>query len=134
MTEKIIIDGENATLGRLASFSAKQALQGKEVIIVNSRKIVITGNRDFILEKYRHKRTRHGSSLKGPVIHREPEKVLKRTIRGMLPWKKGKGAKALKRIICYNDIPNEYEKSIKIKAGKSKGNKFIGLEEVTDLI
>jgi large subunit ribosomal protein L13 len=46
--EKMIIDATNATLGRLASFVAKQALQGKKVIIVNSEKAIITGDKKGI--------------------------------------------------------------------------------------
>ena len=43
-----IIDGENAVMGRLASYVAKQALQGEEISIVNCNKVLITGNKKFI--------------------------------------------------------------------------------------
>ena len=35
MTEKLIIDANNAVMGRLASYVAKQAMLGKEIVIVN---------------------------------------------------------------------------------------------------
>lgn len=134
MTEKIIIDGENATMGRLASFAAKQSLLGKEVIIVNADKIIITGNKKFIKESFLIKRSRRGSSQKGPIIRRSPYMILKRAIRGMLSWKEGRGRDAFRRIICHNGVPIEYEKVGKIKAGKEKRNKYVKLEEVSKLI
>jgi len=134
MTEKIVIDAENATMGRLASFSAKQALLGKEVAIVNVEKAIITGNRKDILETYKQKRRRHGSSLKGPIFSRDTEKIFKRTIRGMLSWKRGRGIAALDRIRCYKGVPGELESVKKIKAGKVKGNKFMKIEEVAELL
>ena len=40
-----IIDGKNAVLGRLASFAAKEALRGEEIVILNCEQIIITGNK-----------------------------------------------------------------------------------------
>ena len=134
MAEKIVIDGENTAMGRVAAYAAKQALQGKEVAILNSDKVIITGTKEFIIAHQLHRRTRHGSSLKGPVIIRNPERMVKRTIRGMLPWKKGHGAEAFKRILCYNGVPSEFEKSAKIKVGKEKGNKYMNVKEVAELM
>ena len=52
-TENVkVIDGENATLGRLASYVAKQALKGENIAILNCDKIIITGNKANIQEKY----------------------------------------------------------------------------------
>ena len=47
-----VIDGTNAVLGRLASYAAKQALQGEEIAIVNSEQIIITGNKKNIKAHY----------------------------------------------------------------------------------
>lgn len=113
--EQIIIDGENALLGRLASFSAKQALHGKEVRIVNAEKVVISGNRDFIIGEYLIKRKRR--KVKFPS---QPERILKRTIRGMLPHRKGHGLEAFRRIKCYIGMPEEFKNEKKIKSGKEK--------------
>jgi len=132
--EKIIIDGANATLGRLASYAAKQALMGKEIVIVNANDVVIVGNRNNILEKYVIIVKKGGSSLKGPKISRTPERLLKRTIRGMLPHKKGRGEDAVDKIKCYNETPEEFKNSKKIIAGKIKTGKFMKLSELVSLI
>jgi len=60
--------------------------------------MIITGNKKNIEEYYESKRKRVGSTLKGPKISRTSEKIVKRTIRGMLPnYRTGRGREALKR-------------------------------------
>ena len=129
--EKLVIDAENAILGRLASFTAKQVLLGKEVIIVNSEKAIITGNYKNIIERYAKKRARGGSGLAGPNFPSPPERIIKRTIRNMLPFKQERGRTALKRVKCYTGIPKEFEneKMIKSKRGK-KGISIAYLSEM----
>jgi len=130
MEKEIIIDGENAILGRLASYTSKELLKGKEIIIINADKVIITGRKEEIVEKYLKLMKKGGSSLKGPRIIRSSERILKRVIRGMLPHKKGRGSDALKRVRCYNDIPEEYKEKKKIKSGKVKTTRFITLKEL----
>ena len=129
--EIVVIDGENAKMGRLASFAAKQALQGKEVIIINSEKTIITGKMTFIKNGYLIKRARGGSALKGPDFPRKPEMILKRTIRGMLP-KYGRGEEALHNIKCFEGAPSEFKPTI--KAGKIKNNIYVKLGDVAKLV
>jgi large subunit ribosomal protein L13 len=127
----MIIDASNATLGRLASFAAKQALQGKNVVIVNCSNAIITGNKKGIQKKYQEKRSRKGSSQKGPIFPRKASDILKRTIRGMLPdHRKGRGKQALKRVVCYDNVPSEYEKENMIKTKKKKFSNYILLNKV----
>ncbi len=118
--EKLIIDAENAVLGRLASYAAKQALLGREIIIVNSNKAIITGNSRNIAERYSKKRARGGSGQAGPYFPTTPGRIIKRTIRNMLPYKQGRGRDAFLRIKCHESIPKEFEsmKMIKSKRGK----------------
>src|SRR3990167_3371033 len=105
-----IIDGSGAVLGRLASYVAKESLKGEEIAIVNCSEIVITGNIENIKEEFLEKRLRVGSSQKGPKHSRKTEKIVKRTIRGMLPnYREGRGREAWKRIKCYDKIPKELE-------------------------
>lgn len=129
--EEIIIDATNATLGRLASYSAKQALLGKRVIILNSEKAIITGRKKFIIEKYQTRRRRGGTAMKGPLISKLPEKIVKRAIRGMLNYKEGRGREAFKRILCFKGIPEKYKDKKMLKAGKEKHCIYVGLEEVS---
>ena len=132
--EEHIINGENALLGRLCSYVAKQSLLGKNIVILNSKKVLISGSKKNILKNYKEKRGRVGSSQKGPKISRLPVKILKRTIRGMLPHTQGRGKDALKRVMCYEEIPEKYKdkKAIFMK-GKTKG-KNINLGELCKLI
>jgi large subunit ribosomal protein L13 len=126
-----IIDAENATLGRLSSYVAKESLKGEEIIILNCGKIVISGNRKNIVEGYQKKKGRVGSAQKGPKYSLSITKIVKRTIRGMLPehrW--GRGREALKRIKCYKGVPKDFEDKKTIKLGDEKPSKFIILNEV----
>ena len=97
-----IIDGNDAVLGRLASYAAKESLKGEEIAIVNCSEIIITGNRKRIEEEFLEKRSRFGSSQKGPIHSRKTEKIVKRTIRGMLPnYREGRGRETWKKIKYY---------------------------------
>ncbi len=126
-----IIDGKNATLGRLGSYVAKQALKGEEIIILNCEQVIITGNKKNIEKEFAEKRSRVGWSQKGPKHSHLAFKIVKRAIRGMLPdHRRGRGKDAFKRIKCYNGVPKEFEESKKISAGKEKPSKFIQIKHV----
>ncbi len=127
-----IIDGKNATLGRLASYAAKETLKGEEIVIVNCGEIIITGNRKNIKENLEDKRKRVGSTQKGPKVSRTSEKIVKTAIRGMLPnYRLGRGRVAFKKIKCYSGIPKEFEEAKKITAGISKlQSKMIRVKEI----
>ncbi len=132
---KTIIDADKAIFGRLCSFAAKKALEGDEVIIVNSEKAVISGNKKQIIKKYHELRIKGGSSLKGPKYSRIAYKMLKRGIRGMLPdFRRGQGKQAFSRIRCYDGIPKEFEGQKMIKSGKTKPRKYIELKELAERI
>lgn len=99
-----IINGDGMLIGRLASVVAKRALAGEEIAIVNIEKAIISGSRARVFANYHHKRSR-GSTGWGPFVPRRPEHLMKRTIRGMLPYKRPRGADAFKRIKCYVGVP-----------------------------
>lgn len=126
-----IIDGTNAVLGRLASYAAKQAMLGEEIVILNSEKVIITGNRGNIVKKFETKRKRIGSGQKGPKHSRLSYLIVKRAIRGMLAHRMGRGKEALGRIMCYEGIPEKFRDSKMIAFGKEKKTKFIYVEEIT---
>ena len=132
---KIIIDAENGIFGRLCSFAAKKALEGNEIVIVNSEKAVMTGNKKNLIEKYSILRKKGGTSLKGPKYSKIPYMMLKRGIRGMLPdHRRGQGKQAFSRIKCYQGIPIEFEGQKMIKSGHAKPKKFILLKELSEKI
>ncbi|ACJ15592.1 LSU ribosomal protein L13P [Thermococcus onnurineus NA1] len=106
-----IINAEGLILGRLASKVAKMLLEGEEVVIVNAEKAIITGNREDIFAKYKQRtelRTRT-NPRKGPFYPKRSDEIVRRTVRGMLPWKTDRGRKAFKRLKVYVGIPKEFE-------------------------
>lgn len=103
-----IIDATGLRLGRLASIVAKRSLEGEEIAIVNAEQCVVSGGRARILADYDQKRKR-GSREGGPFYPRRPDHILKRTIRGMVPYKRKRGAEALRRVIVHVGIPEEFE-------------------------
>lgn len=133
----LVIDGENTILGRLCSYAVKQALLGKEVAIVNCEKVVVSGRRGNIVDEYNVSRRRGGHSLKGPFFPRHPERLVKRTVRGMLQYKEGRGAAAFDRIKCYDLVPKEFEsqkKVIKEISAENKKVKTMSLAEIYKVI
>ena len=95
-----IIDGNEMVLGRLAAYVAKEALKGEEISVVNCGQIIITGNKKNIRDGFEAKRKRVGSTQKGPKYSMAVEKIVKMTIRGMLPNPRhgGRGRDAFKKI------------------------------------
>ena len=83
----VIIDATGLVLGRMASTIAKQLLQGETVIVVNAEKAAISGKRLSIL-KDKKDFLEVGHFRKGPYHQRRPDKIVRRTIRGMLPRKR----------------------------------------------
>jgi large subunit ribosomal protein L13 len=103
-----VINGDGLILGRLASLVAQRALAGEEIAIVNAEKAIISGSRERVLANYKHKRERGASGDRwGPFVPRRPDHLMKRTIRGMLPYKRPRGVDAMKRIRCYVGVPVE---------------------------
>ena len=104
-----VINGDGLLLGRLASLVAQRGLAGEEIAIVNVENVVISGSRARVLANYRHKRERGASGAHwGPFVPRRPDHLMKRTIRGMLPYKRPRGAEAMKAIRCYVGVPAEF--------------------------
>ncbi len=127
-----VIDGKDAILGRLASFVAKEALRGEEIAVVNCDQIIITGNKKNIEEEFKEKRSKYGSSQKGPIHSRNNEKIVKRAIRGMLPnFREGRGREAFKRIKCYVRMPKQFEESKMIILANDKKSKFVRVEHLS---
>src|SRR3989338_9925934 len=57
---------------------------------------------------YKERRDR-GDPHHGPYHSRLPDRIVRRTIRGMLPYKQERGKKAFARIMCYIGTPKEIE-------------------------
>ncbi len=131
----LVIEGKNAVLGRVAAFAAKKALQGYNVIICNCNDTIIVGNPKSIVEHYHVKLGRGGHSQKGIYFPRTPERIVKRTIRGMVPRDTDRGRKALARVMCYNETPKEFdEKNKMVIAKKELLRNYITVKELSNLL
>ena len=128
----IIIDAEGATLGRLCTNAAKNLLNGEEIAIVNSEKAIISGKKPSIKKHYKQKRE-VGTYRKGPFFPRTPDRIVKRSIRGMIPYQKPHGRTAFKRLKCYIGIPKEFEgkKFEKVKEAEKRPVDFITIKELS---
>jgi large subunit ribosomal protein L13 len=117
----IIINGKDLIVGRVASFVAKQALNGETVKIINCDEMFITGDRAFLLDEV-HRRRVQGTWEKGPFYFRRPDRFVRRVVRGMIPYKTPRGSAAYKRVMCYIGSPKELEqhKSISVEAANIK--------------
>jgi len=104
-----VYNGEDLILGRLAGVVAKDALLGEEVRVVNCEKVVITGLLNAIVAREKHRRDRKGYPLKSAKFSRLPDRMVRRTIRGMLPWKVSRGKEAFKRVMCHQGVPAEFQ-------------------------
>jgi large subunit ribosomal protein L13 len=102
-----IIDAENHIAGRLATVIAKRLLKGEEIVVVNAEKIIITGERDSVLAAYKQKKDL-GNVKSGPFFPRRADLIMKRTVRGMLPWKSTSGREAYRRLKVYVGVPKEF--------------------------
>jgi len=94
-----VVDAEGQNLGRLASVIA-ETLSGKRspwftrhcdtgdfVVVVNAEKIAVTGNKLRDKKYWRHSGYPGGirSRTLGEQLERQPEEVLRKAVRGMLP-------------------------------------------------
>jgi large subunit ribosomal protein L13 len=104
----ITIDATNLILGRLATHAAKKALLGEKVTVINCENAVLSGSKAQLVERYQNRISR-GIPLKGPYFPRTPDRIVRRTIRGMLPYKKERGREAYERIMCYIGTPVKLE-------------------------
>ncbi len=131
-----VIDASNHILGRLSSYIAKRLLEGEKIVVVNAEKAIITGNPENVFERYKEKYDR-GSKEKGPYFPRHPEKIFKRTVRGMLPWKSKRGREAYRRLRVFIGIPEElrgknFEKiDVALYEKISKTQRYVYLRDVS---
>jgi large subunit ribosomal protein L13 len=108
----IIINGEGHILGRLASVVSKQLLEGEEIVVLNAEKIMLTGNKDWAYAKYKQRVDRASISNPrdlGPKYPRRPDDIFRRTVRGMIPYRKAHGRAAYKNLKVNVGIPKELE-------------------------
>ena len=126
-----IIDVDGAILGRICTNVAKRLLDGEEIAIINSEKVLITGKKFAVKNEYKKKREL-GTYRKGPFFPRMPDKLLKRSVRGMIPYQTPHGRAAYKKLKCYIGIPKEFEgkKIEKIKDADKQPIEYISVGDL----
>jgi len=133
--ETIVVDGENAVVGRMGSWVAKQLLKGDSVVILNAEKAIVSGDPGENIADIVALRDKGGSSQKGPQISSLPDRMLKRMIRGMLPFDRTRGREAWRRLKCYTSYAND----VKEKNGKKFFDgklpaKYVTIKQICELL
>jgi large subunit ribosomal protein L13 len=100
------VNAEGLILGRMCSKVAKRLLNGEEVIIINAEKAVISGKRKSKVAEA-HLFLEVGAPERGPFHYRRPDRIMLKTVRGMLPIKQQKGKNALAKLRIFMGVPTE---------------------------
>ena len=127
----LVVDARDCILGRVASQVAERAMNGERVAVVNAERAVITGREEAVVETFQERRE-HGSD-RGPMYPKRPDRILKRSIRGMLPYKETRGREAFENVRVY--MGNPYEDA-EVLEGTSLDRlstiKFVSLGDVSE--
>ena len=109
----IVVDGTDCISGRLCSKVSKLLLQGNRVSVVNSEKVMVSGNKYEVIESYKDKLEVSSvtNPIHGPFHPRRPDTIITKMIRGMVPKRKPSGMQAFKRLRVYIGIPDELKNS-----------------------
>lgn len=131
-----VVDARDCIMGRVASRVAERALDGERIAVVNAERAVITGNKEATMDKYRA-RAAVGSD-QGPAYPKRPDRMFKRSIRGMVPHKTTRGREAFERVRVYvgNPYADDPDRGAEVLDGTSLDRlsniKFITLGEVSE--
>jgi large subunit ribosomal protein L13 len=127
-----VVDARDCILGRVASQVAERALDGETVAVVNAEETVITGSDDDVMSVF-EKRVELGSDS-GPYYPKRPDRIMKRSIRGMLPYKRPRGREAFEGIRVY--VGDPFEDDAEVLEGTSLNRlsniKFVQLGDVSE--
>ncbi len=98
------VNAEGLIVGRMASQVAKRLLNGEEVVVLNAEKAVLSGKRKSRVAEAKEF-LEVGAPERGPFHYRRPDRIIRKTVRGMLPFKQPKGKNALKRLKVFMGVP-----------------------------
>ncbi|MBU2522857.1 MAG: 50S ribosomal protein L13 [Nanoarchaeota archaeon] len=132
--ETIIIDATMGVVGRIASYAAKKVLLANEVVIVNCNEAIVTGPRQALIATYKIKLSYGGTSQKGPYGSKVPERMMRRSIRGMLPWPKPRAREVFANVKCFNGVPFEFKDKEKLSFKKTMKGRYMTLSQLSKLI
>ena len=127
----LVVDARDCILGRVASQVAERALDGERIAVVNAERAVITGSEEQLTEKYLDRRS-HGSD-RGPHYPKRPDRIFKRSIRGMLPYKRPRGREALENVRVYVGNPyDEAERLDDTSLDRLSNIRFVSLGDISE--
>jgi large subunit ribosomal protein L13 len=135
----ILVNADGLVLGRVASFCAKRAMKGEDIVVVNAEKAIVTGSKRDLLQRF-HQRfglSVKGNPRKGPKASRMPDLILRSSVKGMLPTKRRSGREALGRVKVFIGVPREFEgkRFEELHEAKGRGVKnFMLLGELSGLL
>jgi large subunit ribosomal protein L13 len=123
-----LINADGLILGRMASKVAKKLLNGEEVIIVNAEKSVLSGKKKSKVAEAKQF-LEVGAPERGPFHYRRPDRIMRKTVRGMLPIKQPRGKTAYKRLTVFMGVPEDLKDQkmntfAEAQAAKLKGPHF----------
>jgi large subunit ribosomal protein L13 len=109
----------------MASIVAKKLLNGEKVIIVNAEKAVISGKKKSKVAEAKEF-LEVGAPLRGPFHYRRPDRILRKTVRGMLPFKQPKGKNALKKLNVFISVPEDLKDQQLVSLEEAQAAKLKG--------
>ena len=101
-------------MGRLASYAAKQVLNGQRVVVVRCEEIIQGGSifrNRLVFMEYLRKRM-NSNPTRGFKHYRSPSRMLFKSIRGMLPRKTARGEHAMGRLKLFEGVPPPFDKKL----------------------
>jgi large subunit ribosomal protein L13 len=140
-----VFNADGLIMGRLASTVADLLLKAAredrddKVVIINAEKAIVSGRPRSVLNTY-HAKYELNHSRKGPFFPRMPDMILKRTVRGMLPYqKKSSGRRALRNLRVEigcpshleSDLPEGHESGDDSKIRRALPERFILLGDIS---
>ena len=102
------VDAEGLILGRMCSKVAKKLLNGEEVVILNAEKTILSCKKKSKVAEAKQF-LEVGAPERGPFHYRRPDRIVRKTVGGMLPIKQPKGKNALARLRVYMGVPIEFK-------------------------
>ena len=121
----IIVNADGLILGRMASVVAKKLLNGEKVIIVNAEKAVISGKKKSKIAEAKEF-LEVGAPKRGPFHYRRPDRIMRKTVRGMLPFKQPKGKTALKKLKVFISVPEDLKDKQAVSLEDAQATKLKG--------
>lgn len=130
----VVINAEGHVLGRLSTYVAKRLLDGEEVVVVNAEKAIITGSRDEVFKRYYDKYKR-GKVTNGPFFPKRADLIMKRTVRGMIPFMRSTGRNVYRNLKVYVGVPKEMANADMMKVESATNiwtDKYVTLGEISE--